>query len=330
MFDCLKNLTGQDIARLRFLSMFILLLGGVVSGYLASSRFGLSENLAKKIMTVVLLCFSWPIALLIIWQMNLTAELIWLPIIGAVLMLLMTAVSAACFSFHKLPPPSRLTLILAGGLSNLGYTGGAFICYALLGLLGLAMAQLYLVLWIPLVYLVFFPLLKLFELRSKGPSARFPITQVFDFRMLVTPAVIAAVLLNLAGIKSPSFVARFHIVDILVYTASALSFFAIGLRVTFGRLKNYLPLYFSLGAVKFILTPLAALFLLHLLALSGRNLSSLARNVIIVQSVTPCAVVMVTISNVFDLDGPLASAVWVINTATFAVIVVPVLFFIFT
>jgi hypothetical protein len=39
---------------------------------------------------------------------------------------------------------------------------------------------------------------------------------------------------------------------------------------------------------------------------------------------------MVTMSNVFGLDGPLASALWVITMAIFAAIVVPVLFLIFT
>jgi hypothetical protein len=38
---------------------------------------------------------------------------------------------------------------------------------------------------------------------------------------------------------------------------------------------------------------------------------------------------MVTMSNVFDLDGPLASALWVVTTAVFAIVVVPVLFFVY-
>ena len=36
-----------------------------------------------------------------------------------------------------------------------------------------------------------------------------------------------------------------------------------------------------------------------------------------------------TLSNVFDLDGPLASALWVVTMAIFIVIIVPVLFFLF-
>jgi predicted permease len=310
--------------------MLAILVGGLVSGYLASNRFGLPERFAKKIMTIVLVCLNWPIALFVIWPMQLTGQLIWLPIVGVVLMLTITAISTTLFSFFKLDRRSRLTLMLAGALSNMGYTGGAFVCYALFGATGLAMANLYPAFWIPTVYLTFFPLLKIQELRIKDSKAKFRLSKVLDFRFLVLPAVIAAIVLNLTDVESPAFIAKFHIIDILVYIASGLSFFAIGLRVKLSRLKNYISLYFPLAAVKFILTPALALLIIWLLTLTGQNLTGLVKKVIIVLSATPSAVLMVTMSNVFDLDGPLASALWVVTTAIFAAIVVPVLFFILT
>ncbi len=335
MFNVLASawggLTAQDITHLRFLSMFVVLLGGLSAGYLASNRFGLSEQLARKIMTIVLLAFNWPIGLFIIWQMKLTAELVWLPIIGAVLLLLITFFCRLVFAFHNLDEKSRMTLILAGGLSNLGYTGGMFVCYALFGQAGLGLSQIYVMLWVPVVYLFFFPRLRIFELRMKqSEQTGFSVRSVLDYRMLVVPAIIAAIVLNLSGITRPQFVARFHIVDVFVYIASSLSFFAIGLRITFARLRNYIPLYFSLGAVKFLLTPLVASMLLGLLALAGRNLGPLAQSVVMVQSTCPAAVAMVMMTNVFDLDSRLGSVLWVVNTAAFAVVVVPVLFLVFT
>ena len=326
----LADLSVQDIARLRLAGMFAVLVGGLVSGYLASSRFGLPERFAKKIMTAVLVSFGWLIALLVIWQMQMTGQLIWLALIGLCLLLLMTALSVVIFSLLKLDRRSQLTLILAGGLSNLGYTGGAFVCYALFGAQGLALANIYPILWLPVIYLVFFPLLKIHELRTEDSGAGFKLSQVLDFRFLALPAIIAAIILNLTGVKPPAFIAEFYIIDIFVYIASGLSFFAIGLRVNLSRLKNYINLYFLLAAVKFILTPAAALLIIWLLALTGQNLTSPVKKVIIVLSVTPSAVLMVTMSNVFDLDGPLASALWLITMAIFAAIVVPVLFFVFS
>jgi predicted permease len=325
------GLTAQDITNLRFLSMFVVLLGGLGTGYLAANRFGLSEQLARKIMTVVLLGLNWPIGLFIIWQMELTTEFFWLPVIGAVLLLVVTFLCRFLFAFHDLDEKSRMTLILAGGLSNLGYTGGMFVCYALFGQNGLGLSQIYVMLWAPVVYLIFFPRLRIFELRMRqSEKTGFSVRSVLDYRMLVVPVIIIAVVLNLSGIKRPQFISRFHIVDIFVYVASSLSFFAIGLRITFTRLRYYIPLYFSLAAVKFLLTPIVAALLLWLLALTGRGLGHMAQSVVMVQSACPAAVSMVMISNVFDLDSRLGSALWVVNTAVFAIVVVPVLFLVFT
>ncbi|MHC4457837.1 MAG: AEC family transporter [Planctomycetota bacterium] len=325
----LADSSPQDIASIRLAGMFVVLVGGLVSGYLASSRLGLPEQWAKTIMTIVLISFNWLIALLVIWQMSLTSQLIWLPIVGVFLLLATTALSAGLFGFLKLDRKSYLTLILAGGLSNIGYTGGAFVCYTLFGAAGLALANLYPAFWLPVVYLIFFPLLKMHELRAKNVEARFKLNQVLDFRFLALPAVIAAIVLNLSGVKTPAFIDDFHVIDIFVYTASSLAFFAIGLRVKLSHLKKYINLYFWLSAVKFVLTPTVALLIIALLALCGQNLTDPVRKVIIVLSVTPSAVLMVTLSNVFDLDARLASSLWVVTTAIFAVVVVPVLFFVF-
>ena len=330
LYNCLAILSAQNIATIRLTGMLTVLAVGLISGYLAANRFAMPEHWAKKIMTVVLVFFNWPIALLVIWPMQLSRRLVWMPIICIALMLTITVISLAIFYFSSLDRKGRLTVILAGGLSNMGYTGGAFVCYALFGTTGLALANIYPVFWMPVVSLIFFPLLKLNELHTKGAELRFSLTEMFDARFLVIPAVIAAIILNLASIKPLAFVEKFYIIDILVYTASALAFFAIGLRVKLPRLKEHIDLYFPLAAVKFIITPAVAFLMLWLLALAGQELAGPVQRVIIVLSATPSAVLMVTMSNVFDLDGPLASALWVVTMAIFVVIVVPVFFFFFT
>jgi predicted permease len=327
--DYLADLSAPHIARIRLVSMLAVLIIGLLSGYLAGSRFGLPEHFAKKIMTIVLVCFNWLIALLVIWPMQLSRQLIWLPIVGLALVSIITALSAGTFYFLEPDRKRRLTLILAAGLSNTGYTGGAFVCYVLFGIDGLAMANIYLLLSVPAFYLFYLPFLKVHELRAKDRTSALKLDFLLDFRMLVIPAVIAAIILNLTSVKSPAFITKFYIIDILVCIASSLSFFAIGLRVKLSRLKNYISLYFLIAAVKFILTPAVALLIIALLALARQNLNGMVQKVIIVLSATPSAVLMVTMSNVFDLDGPLASALWVVTMAIFVAIVVPVLFFLF-
>lgn len=327
--DISANMCSNDAAFIRLMSILAVLVAGLTSGYLAHNKFNLSEHLAKKIMTIVLIVFNWPIALLVIWRMQLEIELIWLPIIGVALMLIMTAISAVIFSFGKFDRKSRLTLILAGGLSNLAYTGGAFVCYALFGENGLAMANIYTLFWLPVVCLIFFPLLKINELRVNNGIPKLSLTDILDARFIAIPAVLIAIVLNLTGVKPLAFVEKFHIIDAFIYIASILTFFAIGLRIKFSRLKSYVNLYFLIATVKFVLTPVIALLMLWLLVLTGQNLTDTTQKVIMVLSATPCAVIMVTMSNVFDLDASLGSALWVAMMVVFAAVVVPIMFVIF-
>ena len=325
--NTLAALTEMDVARIRFASMFVVLVGGIISGYIASSKFGLSEEIAKKLMTFALIFLNWPITLIVIWQMKLDAEIAWLPVIGLILLLVITAISVAIASLHKLEAKSRLTLILACALGNHGYTGGAFVCYALFGLTGLARAHIYLLFWVPVVFLIFLPLIRISEASTTTTKKRFFLSSLFDWRMIMIPVLIIAIILNLSEIKIPKIIMKLHIADIFIYSASSLAFFSIGLRITFSRLKNYLPLYFNLSAVKFIITPIVAILIIKLLAQLGSGMDQLSTNVIIVQSLAPPAVLMVTFSNAFGLDSKMASALWVVTTAIFAAIVVPILYF---
>ena len=309
----------------RFAAMFTVLVGAVALGYLARRKWNVSPDMAASLMTAELTFFHWFITMMIVWNMHLSRDIIMLPIIGGLLLLLCTGVSLAVAGPLKMTYKSKATFVLAGALSNLGYTGGAFVCFAVFGAPGLALAQIYIVFWIIIVYLLFFPVVRRIE-KPDNNGRLFALKDMLDPRLLSIPAVIAGLALNFSGLKRPEFIADYYIVDIFVYAASGLSFFAIGLRLSFSRLGDYVPLYFLLGAVKFILTPLMAWLLLVGCGLAGFHLSGLPAKVVLVQSLTPAAVVMVTLSNVFKLDGQMGSALWVVNTAAFVFVVVPVLF----
>ena len=319
------NITDWSPATLRLLSMLLVLVTALSAGFYARKR-EVPEIWAKKIMMFVVVVLNWPVALFVIWKMKLDKQYIWLPVITVLLMLAVALFSTLFSSLLKLNYKSRFTFILASSLSNLSYTGGAFVCYAMFGQLGLGLANLYIIFWLPTAYLVFFPILKIREMKNSDQPMKFSFNQIFDARYIVLPAIFIALLLNWLKIPQPQFIQSWHIIDFFIYSASFLAFFAIGLRVKVSRLKNYLNLYFPLACVKFIVSPVIAGLLIWILAMTGTRLSDIVIKVIIILSVTPCAVMMVMISNVFDLDSKLASALWVVNTAVFALIVVPILF----
>jgi predicted permease len=165
--------------------------------------------------------------------------------------------------------------------------------------------------------------------RTGDAAEKAAIYHLLDARMMVIPAALLAVTLNLTQVKFPSFILRLHIIDILVFTSSFLTFFSIGLRFRLVRVRDYFRKYIPVLAIKFLITPAIAFGLLFLVSVFSINLTGLVGSVIIIQSFSPCGVMMVTMSNVFNLDGPLASAVWVASTVVYVVLVVPMLCLIF-
>jgi predicted permease len=275
-------------------------------------------------MLLVLVTFNWIIALLVIWNLPLDPAYIWLPVTAVIVLLGTTAVSVPIVRRLDIPPDSRLTVLMAASLSNLGYTGGAFVCYALFGTVGLGLAHIYVTLWLPAAYLVFLPILKLHEAR-RTPASVFSWTNIFDARYLPVPAVLLALALNLRGLPVPAFVARIHLVDIFVYTASAMAFFAIGMQVKFSHLRRNKALYLIVSGIKFVVSPLLALAVIVILKITGQEITGLVPKIILVLAACPSAVMMVTMSNAFGLDGRLASALWVVTTAIFVAVVIPIL-----
>ena len=134
---------------------------------------------------------------------------------------------------------------------------------------------------------------------------------------------------HLMGIKQPAFLDNFYVLDILIYSGSILAFISIGLRVSFSRLAKHMSLYFSIGAVKFLVTPALALLILLLIARMGIKLDKIVVDIIIIQSCAPVGVAMVNLSNAFNLNGRLGSDIWFVNTSCFVFIITPILYFIF-
>jgi len=329
-FCYIAALSVKQVAQIRLSLMFVVLVTGIVGGYLIGTRLAGSRKLAKSLMSTNLIFFQPFIALFVIWAVHINPQIFYLPAIGGALLLIGTACSWIIFLLFRLRRESRFTMTLAGGLSNLGYTGGAFVCYALLGKRGLALGNIYILLWAPLAYFVFLGWLKFYELRRSRPSVRLSASHFFDLRGIVLVAIITALILNQSRFKPPTFIKQFYIVDVFVYLASFIAFFAIGLNLKISRLKQYMHLYFPLAGIKFLLTPAVALLILWALTLTGRNMPDEARKVVIVMSATPSAILMVTMSNVFNLDIPLASAMWVLNNLLFFIFVAPLLLIILT
>ncbi len=92
------------------------------------------------------------------------------------------------------------------------------------------------------------------------------------------------------------------------------------------HIGKYGRLYLSQGFGKFIIAPLVSLVVVILLGLRTRDLPGA---VAVIQGFMPTAVSSVLIGNLFGLNTRMASALFVVNTVIFLVLVLPILVFVF-
>ncbi len=129
---------------------------GLCCGYLLRKLRLLGER-ATNILATIVVSVTYPsVAFLAIWPASLQREHLLLPLICSISVVIMLFVSLAVSGFYKLSKTDRGAFVMACGLSNVGYTMGGLVCYLFYGQGGLALAQVYVTVWVPMTFLVFF------------------------------------------------------------------------------------------------------------------------------------------------------------------------------
>ena len=308
-----------------FLITICVIVGGVSCGYVLRRLGILHERYAPTISTVVLLVAYPFIAFLSIWSVSLEVKVIVLPCIQVISFFVILAVSLAISRLHHLAKLEQGTFVLAGALTNQGYTMGGLICFLLHGNDGLALAQIYVILWSPLILFVVFPLSNYFNPRQSDRSiGRVFLRGILHPRTLCGLGVAAGIVFSRLQVPYPGWIKTYNIVRILVIAGTFSSFSIIGLSLHFGHLQKYIRLYFTQGFIKFIIAPLLALLLIGLF---GLKMNTPAGAVALTQGFMPTAVNAVLIANLFRLNARMASALFVVNTTVFLLVVLPILAF---
>lgn len=320
----------MDAASQKFMIMVAVVVFSSVAGYLARRLGWLAEERAGAI-TLGIMVTAYPLTgMLPVWALKLRLVDLWITFQPV-------ALSAACFGLGLLVARLLGLRSAAAGVfsyaaahSNIGFTLGGFICLRLFGEQGLAYTLIYVVLWTVVMFGVFFPLAGRFADRSEPYGIGTFVRNLLNLRCLPLFGILVGVGLSLAGVERPEFVRRWGIIDVLVVVCTAVMFFVTGLRLHFSHLKNNLRLYAWLAGIKFVAAPLVAMGLICLVRLVGLDLGSLPVKVMIVESFMPMALFAVAVANLYGLDAPLASSLFVANTAMFLVFVLPILTLVFS
>ena len=299
----------------------------MLAGYVSRRR-GVSEKLAEKLMWLVVV-FGYPsVGLFAVWGTNL-AGAVWLPVLAAFYIVILTGVGLAFSRLLTRDRPLEGLFAIACGMGNTGFTMGAFLCYLLFGFDAIGLAAVYDLSWWLMLVCLMYPLARHYaaEKPPEGGLGLLIWRNVMDIRSLGLLATIAGLGLNLLHLPFPMAVRDQHVMDVLMFITSTLAFFSIGLRLHASHVRPIMRLIVGLGAMRFLVAPLVALGLWALTLLTPWPLTGIPRGVFHVESCIPTAVTMVAIANLFHLRPREASALFVVNTLSYLAILPALIWF---
>ena len=300
------------------------------AGYLCRRLKVAGDRAARKIMTFVGV-FAYPIVGgLSIWGTTLHLTDIGLPLFASAHIVAMTFLSLALARFVTHDRAETGLFATAGGTGNNGFTMGAFVLYLLYGEPGMGLSNLYILLFTPTMVVLLFPLARHYSNAQPSTSMRkLILSSLFDWRSAGLPVVVLGIVLSAMGVPRPPQIAAWHVLDILVFGITPMAFFGIGLLLHFSRVRTLWRMLAGLALVRFALGAAVGLALACVTWWTPLALRDLRWNVFVVQSFVPTSVTMVALANMFDLRPREASALFVVNTAMYLLLVLPLVLWLF-
>jgi predicted permease len=300
------------------------------AGYLGRRLGWVKERVGEAIMTFVGAFGYATVGFLSVWGTPLHASDAVLPLMAVAHVVIMTGISLALAGFVTHDRGERGLFAVAGGVGNNGFTMGAFVLYLLYGETGMGLGNLYCLLFAPTAVLFIFPVARHFASKQRqGSLASLLVRNLFDWRSIGLPLVVVAIVLSALGVPRPPQIATWHVMDALVFTITPLAFFGIGLRLHIAHVLTLWRMLVGLAIVRFGIAAAVGVALSWLTWLTPWPLHGLRWNVNVVESFVPTAVTMVAVANMFSLRPREASALFVVNTVMYLVLVLPVVFWIF-
>jgi len=317
----------------------------LVGGYVARRRGWVREERSRTLHFWTVAAIWSTVGLLGVWQLPPRLSNLWLVAIEPVLVVGPALLAIPLGRWFGATERQVGVLAVAAGLANLGFTLGGYLCYTLLteprlleqpgaspqavgdAALAYAIAQVSVMSVVGIVLL--YPLARHFggEREDDETIGALIYHSLVDWRALMLYAAVAGAALAYARVPFPGFVDRWYLMDGLFYLGGFTAYFGIGLRLHVGTTLRAVRYHAALAGVKFLLVPALTAGLLALSNLWPPGPPLLLQRVMLVLSVMPTAIQTVIVANLFHLDARLASGLWLVNTAAFALIPLPVLLY---
>jgi predicted permease len=330
----------------QFIAFVVFNLAALVAGYVCRERGWVSEHRSRFLhfWTIALLWSA--VGLFAVWRLPAEVSNLWLVAIEPVLVIVPALLAIPLGRWIRAEPKQLGVLAIGAGLGNLGFTLGGYLCYTLLtdpalmaaddatpaevgnAALAYAVAQVSVMTVAGVV--VLYPVARHFggERSDDESIGQLIFHSLVDWRAMMLYTAILGAIFAYTGVPYPEPVDRWHVMDVLFYVGGFTAYFGIGLRLHVGTTVRAVRFHAVLAGIKFIVLPLLTAGLLLLAGLVSTGPPPLAAKVMLVLAPMPTAIQTVIIPNLFHLDARLASGMWVVNTALFAAIPLPILLYV--
>ncbi|MFC1671339.1 hypothetical protein ACFL20_13180 [Spirochaetota bacterium] len=303
---------------IKFIIFQLLIITPFVIGLLVRKRILNPPGLSKKLIRINLFVNEPVIIIWSVWGLFLKKELSVLPLTGLFMVSLGFVLGRVITRFLNLDNKSKTTFTVCSSISNHGFTLGAFLCYLLVGEVGLGLSSVFILYFTPFVFGFLFPYVQLKD-RAKKIDLKKIKEMVLTPQNLPLLSVIIAFTLHGIGIPRPQI---FFPIEIFLIILCIIYYFTLGINFEFCNIKSIKSRHLLIAAVKFLAIPVAVYFIMGF-----SNIDNNMKSVVFIQSFMPAGIYTVVTSILFDLNHKLASSLFIVNTALFIVLILPLLFF---
>lgn len=281
----------------------------------------LNQSIFDQMLSFNLFSLSTFLNILSFWQISLSTELIWVPLLG----LFMHAVPGV-FAYLTVKstyksPLEQGSYVLSTLLSNVGVIG-AISVYILFKEKGYALSQLVMLPSNLILYMFCFPMAQYYYQASKNRVARISLKDVvLSPKQIPVLGIIMGLMLNLLKIHR-SFIFG-YVFNSTIHIRSWLYMLPIGYSIDFSQMREYWKNIWKLLSIKFLATPIVVYLIARRLISDPEALKTM-----LILSCSPTAINAVVTAKIYKLNMNLAMAAFISTTLVYLVIVYPGLLFI--
>lgn len=292
----------------------------LAAGYLLKHNGLAREEWGRPLSRFIIWFFNTSVCLLAAWVLPKRIEMVKLPVVAVLFGAAVTAAAILMSRVHrKHGREERGAYIIASCISNYGFTLGGFVCLIFLGEQALSMQTVYIFPLVVFIYLVWLPIGRYYGAAGEKTSAFKSFLMAFrDITTLPLAGTLAGLALNFAGVGRPELLGDVNMV--LAYAGTTASTFTVGVTLQLGSVGAFKSENSSMAAIKFIIGPVVGYTLAKAL-----GATQLQTQVAVILSSVPVGLFASFAASIFGLNRNLANSLFVVNTAVYLIVILPVL-----